>query len=145
MPGPVGSFRAAKGSRVVVESSILNKSKWDVDLKGDDIDTTNFESEGIDQGTCGILSIDWNIGGLWDAAVNDLDDPPGLFPRDDLGEVDLYTNVLDATFWALPQNRVLSSKNGAEVRQAVTFDTSGKLNGSGAEAPGAIPLTDMGA
>lgn len=136
MAGPVGHFRAAKGSRVIVESTTLNKSKWDLDIHGDDLDTTNFECGGIDQGTIGIIGIDWTIGGNWDSSANNYADPPGLFPRDNLGAVVLYENVADAIFWNLtPTNRVLSSKNGAEVRGLVTLEASGKINGSGYSAP----------
>lgn len=136
--------RAGKGSRVVVESTILRKSKWDVDFKGDDIDITNFESSGIDEGTIGIVGLDWNIGGLWDASSNQLADPPGLFPRDNLGAILLYENLTDAIFWNLLTNRVLSSKNGAEVRQAVTFETSGKINGATFYAPGNLAVNASG-
>ena len=133
---PNGLFRAGKNSRVTVESTNLTKSKWDLTLRGDDIDTTNFESGGVGQGTIGIADVEWNFGGLWNAAEDDLVDPPGLFPRDNLGAIFFYTNLLDNIFWELPINRVLSSRNGAEVRQGVTFETSGKLNGAPFTLPG---------
>lgn len=138
----VGQFYAGKNSRVSVEDVILNKSKWDLDIHGDDIDTTNFECGGVDQGLIGITGIDWNIGGLWDGGDNNLSDPPGLYPRDDLGTVLLYENLTGDTFWELPNNRVLSSKNGAEVRQAVTFESSGKINGGPFYMPGDIEWVD---
>lgn len=127
---PNGDFRAGKNARVSVNGVPLNKAKWEVDLKGDDIDSTNFESGGVDQGLIGIVGIDWSFGGLWDAVEDDLSGPPALYPRDNLLNLNFYENVLDNVFWSLPINRILSSKNGAEVRQAVNFETSGKLNGS---------------
>ena len=133
-----GLFRSGKNAAVSVEDVILRKSKWDVDLKGDDLDTTNFESAGVDEGIIGIAGVDWNVGGLWDSNGIQLSDPPGLFPRDDLGAVLLYINTTDAFFWNFPANRVLSSKNGAEVRQAVTFESSGKINGGPFYMPGNI-------
>lgn len=136
MAGPVGHFRAGKGSRVQVESTNLTKSKWDIDYHGDDLDTTNFESLGFDQGTIGVIGIDFSFGGNWDAQANNLTDPPGLFPRDNLGTVNLYENQTDNIFWNLtPTNRILSSKNGAEVRGLVTFESNGKTNGSGFVLP----------
>lgn len=133
---PNGLFRAGKNSRVQIEAENLNKAKWDVNLHGDDIDTTNFESGGVDQGLIGIVGAEWNVGGLWDASLNNLVDPPGLYPRDNLGTVNLYANLIDDIFWSFPENRVLSSKNGAEVRQAVTFESSGKTNGGPFALPG---------
>ena len=135
MAGPVGHFRAGKGSRVSVESTVLRKSTWEVTLRGDDLDTTTFESSGIDQGTIGIVGIDWTMGANWDAQANNFDDPPGLFPRDNLGTVIFFENVSDNVFWSLPQSRVISSKNGAEVRGLVTFSSEGKLNGPGYAQP----------
>lgn len=121
---------------MIVESTTLNKSKWDLDIRGDDLDTTHFECLGTDQGTIGIVGIDFNIGGNWDSETNNFSDPPGLYPRDNLGAVQLYENVTDAIFWNLtPCNRVLSSKNGAEVRGLVTLESSLKINGSGYSLP----------
>lgn len=135
MAGPVGHFRAAKNARVIIEATTLKKSVWDLTLRGDDLDTTTFESSGVEQGTIGIVGIDWSCGANWDAQANNLTDPPGLYPRDDLGDVKLYENTTDNTFWDLPQNRVLSSKNGAEVRGLVTFSSECKLNGPGYSLP----------
>lgn len=138
----IGEFRSGKNSRVIFEGVTLNKSKWDLELKGDDIDTTNFESEGIDQGVIGIVSVDWNIGGLWDSEADSLADPPGLYPRDDADSLLLYVNLADDLNWTLDNNRVLSSKNGAEIKQAVTFDTSGKLQGGPFYMPGDIEFVE---
>lgn len=135
MAGPVGHFRSAKNSRVAVGGTAMKKSTWELTLRGDDLDTTTFESLGIEQGTIGIVGIDWSMGANWDAQANNLDNPPGLYPRDDLGDVKFYTNTVDNVFWDLPQSRVLSSKNGAEVRGLVTFSTDGKLNGAGYSNP----------
>lgn len=131
----VGHFRAGKGSRVIVEAVVLNKSAWDLTFQGDDLDTSTFEGGGFDQGTIGIQGVDWNMGANWDASANNLTDPPGLYPRDDLGDVKFYTNLADAIFWDLSSNRVLSSKNGAEVKGLVTFSSTGKMNGASLTKP----------
>lgn len=135
MAGPVGHFRAAKGSRITIVGTPMRKSVWDLTLRGDDLDDTTFESSGIEQGTIGIVAIDWSMGTNWDASANNLDSPPGLYPRDDLGDVKFYMNLSDNVFWDLPQNRVLSSKCGAEVKGLVSFSTDGKLNGPGQSFP----------
>ena len=131
----VGHWRAGKGSRTTVEGQNLKKSKWDITYSADDLDTNTFEGNGVDQGEIGILMIDWNLGGNWDAQLNALSDPPGLYPRSDLGDVKFYTSISDNVFWDLPNNRVLSSKNGAEVRGLVTFESSGKIQGSPINLP----------
>lgn len=131
----VGKFRAAKNSRVKVNGTNLNKSVWDLTLKGDDLDTTTFESGGWEQGTIGINSIDFSYGANWDAGANNLDNPPGLYPRDDGPDHKFYENTTDNVFWDLPLVRILSAKNGAEVRGLVSFSTEGKMNGTGASLP----------
>lgn len=136
----VGAFRAGKNSRVVVEATNLTAANWRVTRRGDDLDTTNFESAGQEQGLIGVEVSDWSLGGDWDSAQNRFTDPPGLFPRDDLGEIQFYTNLADADFHNITDNRVLSAENGAEVRGKVTFSASGKSQGAGATLPGSEPV-----
>lgn len=89
----------------------------------------NFESMGYDQGTIGIIGCDWDSKGDWQAHNNFYDQPPGIFPRDDLKNVLLYENVADNVFWNFYWNRVLSAKNGNPVRGLVSFEWSSKTNG----------------
>lgn len=126
----VGKMRAGKNARATVAGTNMRKTDWETDFQADDIDSTNFESGGFDQGTVGITSCPWTLKGPWDASLNDYDDPPGLYPRDDLGLVRLYTNTGDNVFWNLPNNRVLSAKNSVSVRQLVMFEASCKTQGS---------------
>lgn len=126
----VGKFRAAKNARVKVGNTNLNMATWDTTLHGDDIDLVHFECGGADQGTVGIIGLDYNLGGNWDAGRNAYDSPPGLYPRDDLASLAFYENVADNVFFSVPIARVLSARNGAQVRQAVTFQASGKSNGT---------------
>lgn len=130
-----GHQRSGKGSRVTVEAVNMRVKQYQVDAKGDDLDTTNFESDGYDQGTTGILGCDWSIDGDWDAEINGFTDPPGLYPRPDLGAVALYTNLVDNIGWAFPANRVISSKNGSQVKGLVTFGATCKTQGSGFTTP----------
>lgn len=131
----VGHQRAAKNSRVQVAGTNLRFANWRATWRGDDLDTTNFESAGSEQGTIGIQVVEWSMGGDWDAQQNAYDSPPGLYPRDDLGAVKLYENTTDNVFHNIPTNRVLSAENGAEVKGKVTFSANGKSQGSGYSAP----------
>ncbi len=124
----VGKQRAAKNSRVTIVATNLNYAKWKAMWKGDDLDTTNFESLG-EQGTIGVIVCEWSCGGDWDAGRNSYDSPPGLYPRDDLGSVKFYENVADNIFHTLATNRVISADNGADIKGKVSFDANGKSQG----------------
>ncbi len=125
----VGKMRAAKNSRVIYTAVTLRRASWKATAKADDLDTTNFESGGHEQGTIGVDSIEWSLGGDWDASINEFDDAPGLYPRDDGGSLKLFTNVSDNVFWLIAATRVLSSENGADIKGKVTFAASGKSQG----------------
>lgn len=131
----VGKQRAGKNSRVQIAGTNLRHANWKANYKGDDLDTTNFESAGLEQGTIGVIVIEWSTGGDWDASINSYDSPPGLYPRDDLGTVKFFENVTDNVGWTITANRVLSAENGAEVKGKVTFNSSGKSQGSGVTVP----------
>ena len=125
----VGKQRAGKNSRTTVVATNLKTNSWKVTWRADDLDTTNFESAGAEQGTIGPIGTDWTLSGDWDAGVNWYDSPPGLYPRDDLGAITIYENLADNIGHSLPTNRVISAENGAEVRGKVTFSATGKAQG----------------
>lgn len=133
-----GKQRAGKNSRVSVNGDVLAFAKWNVDSKGDNLDTTNFTSEGYDEGILGIESADISFGGNWDAGENPYDDPPGLYPRDDLPDVLFYENVTDNVLWNFDFIRIRSARNGAEVRGLVTFECSGMNQGSFTDPTGSV-------
>lgn len=122
--------RAGKNSRVSVNSTTLYMDSWSVTEQGDDLDATTFESGGAEEGIIGIFSVQWSFSGSWDAGRNSYDDPPGLYPRNDLSALRLYENLSDNIGWYFSTARVLSSRNGAQVRQKVTFEASGKNQGT---------------
>jgi hypothetical protein len=130
--------RSAKGSRISIGGTALQKSGWEVTDQADDLDTTTFESGGVYQNTVGIEKADWSLRGLWDAGANAYDNPPGLYPRDNLSTLNFYENVSDNIFWSFPTATVLSSRNGAEVRQLVTFESAGTNNGSFSRPSGSV-------
>lgn len=131
----VGHQRAGKFSRVQVAAVNLRMANWKATYRGDDLDTTNMESGGTEQGTIGVIVIEWTLGGDWDASINAFDNPPGLYPRDDLGTIRFFENVADNVGYLIPASRVLSAENGAEVKQKVTFSASGKSQGLGTVPP----------
>ena len=122
--------RAGKNSRIQIGVSNLRYAEWEVNDQGDDIDGTNFESGGFTEGLVGSNEATWTLRGQWDANLNPYENPPGLVPRPDLGGLKFYENVTDAMMWDFELARVLSSRNGAVVRQSVTFEASGKNQGS---------------
>ena len=125
-----GLQRSGKNSRVTVGGTPVNKITWEATWKGDDLDTVTFEDEGLETGLIGVEVVEYSMGGDWDAGANNLDSPPGLYPSSDLDTVELFENVSDNVGWEFPVSRVLSSKNGAKVRETVKFESSLKSNGA---------------
>jgi hypothetical protein len=93
------------------------------------LDTTHFESQGIEEGLIGIIGADWSLRGNWDATQNPLADPPGLFPRDNGTNMSLITNIVDADAYVFPFWRCLNSKITTTANGLVTFDADGKNQG----------------
>lgn len=137
---PVGHFSAGKNSRATVAGSNLTLEEWTAKYLTEKIDTTNFEATGthpsgsgtatFQQGTFGVLGCTWSLKGKWDSQQNKIDSPPGLYPRDDLGLVKLYTDLTRNYFWSFSQSLVLSADTGARVRQEVSFGTDAEANGA---------------
>lgn len=110
---------------------------------GDDFETTNFESfsvsasETFKEGILGPIESDIKFGGDWDAGTNPFtDDPPGLYPRDDLANVLLYVNRIDGTFWDFAFMRVRGATNSADIKGKVLFNIQGKSQGPWLEPAG---------
>ena len=131
-----GKQRAAKTSQVTVQSAVLSFASWEANMTGEDLGTVNFNSYNVaagqtfDEGILGTLSCDLRFGGDWDAGVNPLGSPPGLYVRDDLPSLAFLTSRLDAISWAFTYARLRSSTNGGAVGGKVTFNSSGKNQGS---------------
>jgi len=131
-----GYQRAAKTARIGVGGAFLTFSSWNLPLTGEDLVTTNFESYNVPagqtyrEGILGDIGVDGgNFGGDWDAHFNPLGTPPGLYPRDDLANVVMYTSRLDVILWTFPYWRVRSSTNGAAMGGKVTFQVGGNSQG----------------
>jgi hypothetical protein len=137
MAGAIGKQRAGKGSRAQFNGTNLQNTDWNLNIEGDDLDTSHFESAGNEQGTIGFTVAKWDTKGNWNAGGN-LYDTPGIFPRDDMANVKFYENVTDNVGHTLPVARVLAAQNGAQAKQFVTFGASGKSNGSYTIATGSV-------
>ena len=132
-----GQQRAGKGAQLTILSANLNVKTANVTVHADDLDTTNFECVGYDTGTYGIMGMDWDFDGDWDAGRNFYDTPPGIYPRDDLGvnrtgggsATYIYPNLADNNPHTIPTSRVISAKNTMPVRGLVGFQATCKSNG----------------
>lgn len=120
-----------KGSGITVQGIALCFARWEVTGRADDLDTTCFEDVGVETGIIGVVGCDLTASGNWDATRNPMDNPPGIYPRDDLPSVQCYeARALPAILpWSFPKFRVLSARNSAEARGLVAFEFSGKANG----------------
>ncbi len=135
-----GKQRAAKSSRISVENQPLTYASWNANVTGDDLDTVNFSSfvndgssngNSYSEGILGIVKCDLDFGGDWDAGTNAFDDqPPGLYPRDDLDNLEFDISVPDGlTGWFFGFARIRTAKNGGEVKNKVTFSCTGMNQG----------------
>lgn len=131
-----GYQRASKASQVTVGGTSLAFSSWKADVDGQDTETTNFESYVLAsdttyrEGILGPIVCNITFGGDWDAALNPLEDPPGLYPRDDLANLAFVVNRTDANFWDFPYARLRSAGSGAsDVSSAISFDCGGMSQG----------------
>ena len=133
-----GKQRASKTAQIIVGSSALAFASWDVTMNGEDLPTPNFQSYNLaagqtyDEGILGILSVDVKFGGDWDAGLNPLGSPPGLYVRDDLSNTNFYTSRLDVILWNFPYLRLRSAHNSAAMGGGggkVAFDVGGKNQG----------------
>ncbi len=95
--------------------------------KGTPLETTNFESNGKYTGLIGIEQADWSLKGKWDSSQDPLGDPPGLYPRDDGTQMDLFPE--SGSEWNFPMWICTSSKISTRVSGTVDFESSGSSNG----------------
>lgn len=132
-------FLAGKTGRTVVGGDPIAHQQWSATYHGDDLDTTNFESNGKDEGLIGIVGVDFSAKGNWDAQKNPIGAPPGLYPRDDGGvdgkAIQFFTKTGGQNF-NFPLWRILDCTINVEVRGLVTFDYKGKSQGNFTEPQG---------
>ncbi len=121
---------------MIVGADTLAFSSWKADVSGKELETTNFNSyvlasdTSFEEGILGTLGCATSFGGDWDAGDNPLDDPPGLFPRDDLADVKYVVNQTDANFWDFAYMRLRTASSGANsANDKITFECSGMNQG----------------
>jgi hypothetical protein len=130
-----GSQRSSKTSRILVEATPLTFASWEVNVTGEDAPTVNFESYDVaddqtyDEGILGPIACALRFGGDWDAGLNPYNDPPGLYPRDDLANLQFFTSRLDAVFWFFNYARLRSTTVGAALPGKVTATAEGRNQG----------------
>lgn len=127
---PSGSFRAGKNSRAQVNAQNMTQANWDATFSGENLDTTNFESNGFSEGIIGVWELQWSISGRWNASQNPNADPPGLFPTEEGANMSLYVNVADDTSYDMPSFRCTSGKASTSATGAVDFNASGMSQGT---------------
>ncbi|MDE2103624.1 MAG: hypothetical protein KGL39_40675 [Patescibacteria group bacterium] len=141
-----GHQRAGKSSMIGInnDAQILAFASWDVTVQGEDLPTVNFTSfvsaptsfgtspgQSFGEGILGVVEADVRFGGAWDAGMNPYDNPPGLYPRDDLSTVNFYVSrpTLDNTYYLWDYLRLRSAHNTSDVRGLIGFDVGGKNQG----------------
>ena len=130
-----GYQRAGKASQINADNTELAFGSWDVTIDGQDLETTNFESYTLAtdttyrEGILGAIVANLRYGGDWDAHANPLDDPPGMYPRDDFPNLEFVVNQGDATQWTFDYSRIRSSVSGATWDGLVTFEVTGMSQG----------------
>ena len=131
-------FRAGYAGSCSVDGSEFAMQEWSTTWRGADLDTTNFESNGYEEGLIGVQGVDWTVNGDWDASQNPLEDPPGLYPRVAGEAMILTTNTTDAQNWDFPQFRVHSSQLSVRTSGKVSINASGKNNGTFTPPTGSV-------
>ena len=116
----VGQAYPGKLAEVTVDQASLYGTDANVEEHGDDIDGTNFQSNGLDVGTVGPTGLTYDIKGNW----QNQGDPPGASVRPDLPGVTITPGG------SMPTARVLSSKISVPIRGKVEYNFSGKSQGS---------------
>lgn len=132
---PTGQFRSGKGGRVSVGGTALTQSRWNNTWTAPDNPTVNFESfaeatsQSFTEGVMGPEDSSWAFGGSWNAAQIPFATPPAVYPRDDLEELLLYTNVVDSQAFTYDFARVRSTNVSCDVGGLVTMDAGGNNQG----------------
>lgn len=125
-----GKQLAGKNSKILVDNTVMNHSSWLANYRTGDIDLTNFDSATNSEGIKTLNKVELSFGGDWDALSNPYDDPPGLFPRDDLPNLKFYHEATGTVLWDFEFARIRSASNGAEVRGKINFSCSGMSQGA---------------
>lgn len=130
MAAPSGSFRAGKTSRAQCNAQDMTMASWTATYDGMDLDVTNFESAGFEEGIIGVKSLQWTVSGRWNASQNPNADPPGLFPTDAGLNLKLYVSTNDNTAYLMPVFRCFKGTAKTSAKDAVDFEADGHSQGT---------------
>lgn len=83
----------------------------------------------FDEGIVGVIYGDIDCGGDWNAGANFYDDPPGIYPRDDLEGLVCQQDRFDPGSFLFPFSRVRNTKLGTTTIGKVAFTWTGKNQG----------------
>lgn len=122
-------YRAGKLSIWLVESENLTGTQYTVKRTGDNVDVSNFETNGFRLSLLGLQGGDWSGGGIWNADNNPYADPPGLYPRDDGTDMIFMPSSLGAANVTFPVWACWDSEISTSVSGAVQFQASGTSQG----------------
>lgn len=122
--------RAGFLGRVKATGVNLKLNKWSVTPRSEDIDTTNFESGGYEEGIGGVVGADVTFEGLWDAGQNPYDNPPLLVPGTIITNVYLYINKNETQFFLFPSLRIIQAPVNVDVPGKSTYSITAKSDGS---------------
>lgn len=135
MPPSFLTKRTGKRGRVQVGTGggaqNITMRKWGITEKGEVVDTSGFESGGFTTGLIGNRTCEFNFEGVWDAAVNWQDDPPGLYVRHNLQNLTLFLDSVDGTNYGFPY--AIISQAAFQVQyapsQAILYTVTGQSQG----------------
>lgn len=134
----MAKFRAGKTGRVQFNAGgeyNMTAKGWTTSLDGDELDTSSFESASITTPgvvlrgktyLIGMSSLSWTIDANWDAAKNPLDQPPGLYVRDDGTLMKLFSSTADGRFWSMPTWMCSGCNMAVNATGIVSFKANGK-------------------
>jgi len=143
MANPTTAFRSGKNGKIVIQGVGYALNHWEVTETGEVLDTNNFEcftqdfgtgliggGRSFSQGMIGFESADFTISGVWNAAQNPFEEPPGLYVSDLGPELILYINESDGTNYTFANTIISSTSVTTDATGAVSFSATGKNQGS---------------
>ena len=116
---PAFAPRSAKNASVRIGNSVWTARKWEVRDAAKKLLATNFESQGFEVSTTGILNAEITIEFHPDGNQNPYDAPLNLQPGTQLLNVHLFLNTTAGPFWAFPTANVLETPQDGDVDELI--------------------------
>jgi len=122
-------------ARVAINATNWRASRWSVDWKVDDFDTTTFENFNVGVYTPGIYDYTISLDAFWDTIQNPFSAPLSMGP----GQSVSITIQYDKASWTFPNVLIVDCRNETSVRDVVRLSLTGKASGYSAVLAGVIP------